>query len=123
MENRKINAEKKRLEALLEYAEVSQKQRDALAPVIENMAWQRLKLSEAREQMNDADIVCHYDNGGGQSGERENPIFKAYVNLWRSYMIGFEKYLSFLPKDLQDEVSASDINILDKVIAAKKGNA
>lgn len=123
MDKRKVTQEYKRLEALLSKAGVPDRQRDALAPVMDNMAWQRAKLDEAREEMQDASIVCHYDNGGGQSGERENPIFKAYINLWRAYMVGMEKYTSYLPKDLQEEAAGDSLSVLDQVRQMKKGSA
>ena len=123
MDNLTVITEHKRLEALLERANVPQQRRDVLAPVIDNMAWQRVKLDEAREEMQDASIVCHYDNGGGQSGERENPIFKAYINLWRAYMVGLEKYTSYLPKELQEEAAGGSISVLEQVKKMKKANA
>ena len=123
MDKRKVTREHKRLEALLDRADVPTQQRDVLAPVIDNMAWQRVKLDEAREEMQDASIVCHYDNGGGQSGERENPIFKAYINLWRAYMVGLEKFSSYLPKELQEEAAGDSLSVLDQVKQMKKGSA
>ena len=123
MDKRKVTREHKRLEALLDRADVPQQQRDVLAPVIDNMAWQRVKLDEAREEMQDASIVCHYNNGGGQTGERENPIFKAYINLWRAYMVGLEKYTSYLPKELQEEAAGDSLSVLEQVKNMKKANA
>lgn len=123
MDKRKVTQEHKRLEALLDKADVPQQQREVLAPVIDNMAWQRIKLDEAREEMQDASIVCHYDNGGGQEGERENPIFKAYINLWRAYMVGLEKFSSYLPKDLQEEAAGDSLSVLEKVKQMKKAKA
>lgn len=118
-----VKAEHKRLEALLDRAKVPQQQRDVLASVVDNLAWQRVKLDEAREQMQDASIVCHYENGGGQSGERENPIFKAYINLWRAYMVGLEKFSSYLPKELQAEAAGGSISVLEQVRQMRKGKA
>lgn len=121
MDNKQVINEHERLEKLLNRADVPQQQRDVLAPVIDNMAWQRIKLDEAREQMQEASIVCHYDNGGGQEGERENPIFKAYINLWRAYMVGLDKFTSYLPKELQEEVAGNSLTILEQVKKMKKG--
>lgn len=118
-----IEAEHRRLEALLDRAGVPQQQRDVLQPVIDNMAWQRAKLDETREDMQDAKIVCHYCNGGGQEGERENPIFKGYINLWRAYMLGLEKYSSYLPKELQAEAAGDSISVLEQVRQMRKGKA
>lgn len=123
MNDKKVKKERKRLIELLDKAEVPQHQRDVLAPVLDNMAWQRVKLDEAREEMQNSSIVCHYDNGGGQAGERENPIFKAYINLWRAYMVGLEKYTSYLPKEMQDEVAGEGISVLEQVKQMKKGRA
>ena len=123
MDKRKVNAEKKRLISLLDKAEVPAQRQDFLAAVIDNMAWQRLKLDEAREEMQDASIVCHYDNGGGQEGERENPIFKAYVNLWRAYMAGLDRLAAYLPKDIQEEVTGGLVHVLAQVQEMKKAGA
>ena len=122
MDKRKISEEHKRLKALLDRAEVPQQHQDVLAPVIDNMAWQRIKLDETREEMQEASVVCHYCNGGGQEGERENPIFKAYINLWRAYMLGLEKFTSYLPKEMQDEVTNSAFSVVDQVKSMKKAN-
>ena len=87
------------------------------------MAWQRVKLDEARKEMQDASIVCEYDNGGGQTGTRENPIFKAYINLWRAYMVGLEKFSSYLPKELQAEIVGESVSVLDQVRQMRKAGA
>lgn len=123
MDDNRVLQEHKRLEDLLERADVPHRQRDVLAPVIDNMAWQRIKLDETREEMKEASVVCAYDNGGGQTGTRENPIFKAYINLWRAYMVGLEKYTSYLPKELQEEAAGDCISVLEQVKQMKKGSA
>ena len=123
MDMRKVKKERRRLIALLDRAEVPTQQQDVLAPVIDNISWQRIKLDEARIEMQEASIVCHYNNGGGQAGERENPIFKAYINLFRAYMVGLEKFTSYLPKDLQEETTGEAISTLDLVKSMKAGSA
>lgn len=115
-------AEEDRLFNLLERAHVGSHTVAALSSIIYNLAWQRAKLDQAREQMQEENLVCIYDNGGGQTGERENPIFKAYINLFRAYMVGMEKYLSYLPKDLQEEALDNAMNVLAQVRMMKKGN-
>lgn len=115
MKDKRIETEHKRLMGLLDRAEVPQQQRDVLAPVVDNMAWQRVKLDDTRAEMVDASVVCEYNNGGGQAGVRENPIFKGYVSLWRAYMLGLEKFTSYLPKDMQQEAAAGSVNVLEEV--------
>ena len=123
MDIRRINEEHRRLEALLDKANLPQQQRDVLAPVIDNMAWQRIKLDDTREEMQNASVVCEYDNGGGQTGTRENPIFKAYINLWRAYMVGFEKFTSYLPKEMIEEAIGDGLTVLEQVKKMKRANA
>ena len=121
MDTKKVEQEKKRLISLLDRAEVQPQHRDVLAPVIDNISWQRVKLAEAMEQMQNESLICEYNNGGGQACIRENPIFKAYVNLWRAYMVGLEKFTSYLPKEMQEEAAGDNIDVLAQVKAMKKG--
>ena len=112
MDKKKVNKEHKRLEALLDRAEVPQQQKDVLAPVIDNMAWQRVKLDEAREQMQDASIVCHYDNGGGQegglrSGTEDPPSVAAFA---KAASVGF----SALP-ERSEKLAALRARLLDRI--------
>ena len=123
MDNIKVIQEHERLDALLDKANVPQQNRAVLAPVIDNLSWMRAKLDQTRTEMENASVVCDYDNGGGQTGVRENPIFKAYINLWRAYMLGLEKYTSYLPKELQDEAPGDMINVLDQVRQMKRARA
>ena len=120
MDNRALKQEIKRLQGLLDRAEVPRQKQDAIQPIIDNLAWQRLKLDETRELMAQAQVVCKYDNGGGQSGIRENPIFKGYESLWKAYTAGLKVYLEYIPKDLQDEATESE-DVLSKVIKMKRG--
>ena len=73
---------------------------DALQPVIENTAWMKAKLDDARAAIKTAQIVVTYNNGGGQKGIRENPLFKGYEALWKSYMHGMNRILDSLPPEI-----------------------
>ena len=63
----------------------------SLDPVILNVSWMKSKLDDAREAIGEEGITVEYDNGGGQSGVRENPAFRAYevlvenVPVWIGY--------------------------------------
>ena len=107
---------------MLDRAEVPAQQRDVLASVIANISWQKVKLDEAMEEMQEEKLVCYYNNGGGQSGVRENPVLKAYVNLFRAYMVGLEKFTSYIPKDLKEEAAGGTISTLD-IVRNMKGAA
>ena len=119
MDDLSVKREHKRLENLLDKANVPQEYRDTLAPIIDNLAWMRIKLDETRELMMSTNVVCKYNNGGGQAGWRENPIFKGYNNLLRSYLTAFEKFSSYLPEEIETEIEEPE-SILEKVKAMKK---
>ena len=120
MDKRALNREIKRLKDLLDRAEVPKQEQDALQPTIENIAWLRLKLDEAREEMLNESIITEYDNGGEQKGTHRNPLIGAYTELWKAYNLGLKTYLSYLPKDLQEEAPAKKEDVLSKVIKMKK---
>ena len=78
--------EQNRIINLLLEVGISDKRMKLLEPIILNTAWMKAKLDDAREAIKNSNIVISYDNGGGQKGIRENPLFKGYESLWRSYM-------------------------------------
>ena len=85
-----------------------------LTPIIHNVAWMREQLDTERNNIVGG-LVIDYDNGGGQSGIRENPHFKAYESLWKSYMIGMGKILDAMPKEA---VVADDEPVAPKSVLA-----
>ena len=97
-EQRKITRELKR-------AKISDSNLKILEPVILNSAWMRVRLDAARAQMQDCPIVVEYDTGGGQKGVRENPIFKAYEALWKSFMLGMSRILDAIPDEKPAELT------------------
>lgn len=95
-----IREEAERLYALLDEYEISDKRKKLLAPIIENTAFMKVKLEEARKMVKETSVVIQYDNGGGQKGLRENPIFKGYEALWKSYMAGMNEITKALPQEV-----------------------
>ena len=91
--------EQNRIIELLNEVGISAKKMKLLEPIVLNTAWMKVKLDDAREAIKNSNIVISYDNGGGQKGIRENPLFKGYESLWRSYMAGMAKILESLPQE------------------------
>ena len=91
--------EQNRIMGILSEVGVSEKRMRLLEPVIVNTAWMKAKLDDAREAIKNSQIVISYDNGGGQKGIRENPLFKGYESLWKSYMAGMNRILDCLPEE------------------------
>ena len=104
MEER-VQNEKQRLTALLFDCGVSDQKISALDPVLDNVAWMRVKLDDTREDIKNAKVVIAYDNGGGQKGLRENPLFKGYASLWKSYMNGIKAIMEVMPQEMAQKVA------------------
>lgn len=106
----RAKAEQKRILDILKDCGISERRMKLLEPVVTNTAWMKAKLDDARDAVKNSNVVIPYDNGGGQKGLRENPIFKGYESLWKSYMAGMEKIISCLPP----EVAKSECEIAEK---------
>ena len=94
-----------RIKNILVDAGISEKRINMLEPVIENTAWMKVKLDDTRETIKGSKTVIPYDNGGGQKGIRENPLFKGYESLWKSYMAGMDRILNALPKETVEVIT------------------
>lgn len=99
----KATMEVERLKSLLFDCNISEKKIGFLDDVINNVAWMKVKLDEARAAIKTSNVVIPYDNGGGQKGMRENPLFKGYESLFKSYMSGMQQILNVLPKQVAEE--------------------
>ena len=99
----RADQEQQRILDLLKEVGISDKRMKLLGPIIQNTAWMKAKLDDAREAIKNSNIVISYDNGGGQKGIRENPLFKGYESLWRSYMAGMSKILESLPSEVIEQ--------------------
>lgn len=95
---KRAKAEAKRLKSLLFSYSVDENQIKMLMPLIENVSWMKAKLDDSMESIKESQIVVAYDNGGGQKGIRENPLFKGYEALFKSYLSGLAKIMEYVPK-------------------------
>lgn len=104
--DKKAKKEAKKLRDLMKNLNISDEIISLFEPVIRNTAWMKIKLDEAVESENMGQIVVEYDNGGGQTGFRESPWFKAYEALWKSYMLGMGRIIDVLPEEAAKEAEA-----------------
>lgn len=56
-----------------------------------NIIFMEEKLDQARNLIGTTSVAIQYDNGGGQKGIRENPAFKGYGALLKSYMSAIDE--------------------------------
>lgn len=123
-----VKKEQRKISREIKKAKISDHKMKVIEPVVINSAFMKVKLDEAREQIKDETITVEYDNGGGQKGVRENPVFKAYEALWKSYMLGIDKILSIIPEGeaVDLEVQTEQMKpqtVLDMVREKKKESA
>ena len=114
MDEKEIRAraeeEQKRIIEILNEVGISDRRMKLMEPLILNTAWMKAKLDDTREAIKNSNVVIPYDNGGGQKGLRENPLFKGYESLWKSYIQGMNRILDCLPQ----EVIEVETNVVDK---------
>lgn len=107
--NKAIRKEKNKINKLLKDTQIPAHKKKILEPVIENVALMKVKLDELKEQIVNEEFMVEYDNGGGQKGIRENPIFKRYESFFKTFMIGMDRIISELP----DEIPGSGMATID----------
>ena len=83
--------EKQKITRELKKAKISPHKMKILEATIENVALMKAKLDEMREDLLVAKAVVEYDNGGGQKGVRENPVFKRYESFFKTYTLGMSE--------------------------------
>lgn len=98
---KKIKKEKNSLKRILRDAGISPERQKALLPLIDNVAFMKNRLDEARDDLISEPLTEEYTNGKDQGGVKESSKFKAYENLWRAYMQGMAVILDQVPKKQQ----------------------
>lgn len=101
-----VRKEKRKITQELKRAKISAYKLKVYEPVIENVATMKVKLDELKGQIVYEDILIEYDNGGGQKGIRENPIFKRYESLFKTFMLGMGKILDAIPDEDESQLKA-----------------
>ncbi len=115
-----------RINEIIKKAGVPECHKEALIPIIENTAWMKAKLDDAREAIKTAQIAITYNNGGGQKGIRENPLFKGYEALWKAYMAGMNRILDCFPDEAlkaQYQSEEKQKTALDMVLERRRNKA
>lgn len=70
--------------------------RPQVLELAENVVFMARKLKETRDSMGRTPLIVKYDNGGGQSGYRENPVFKAYNAMASRYVAALHELESIV---------------------------
>ena len=103
IQNRCIRKEQTALNRILRKAGIPEGRRKALLPVIANVAFMKYRLDAAREELISEPLTETYTNGENQGGVKVSSKFKAYEDLWKSYMQGMTVILNALPQKAKEE--------------------
>lgn len=112
--------EVRKLVKLLKDSGVPESKIRCLEPTVQNLAWMKVKLDDARELIGEESITVGYDNGGGQSGIRENPAYKAYEALWKNYSAGLNALLGQLPDKAAPGILAADVKPVNALMIVQQ---
>lgn len=96
--------------------------RPCVVELAENVLFQRRKLADTRQVMakSNAQLIAAYNNGGGQSGIRKNPIYEAYNQLMANYRKSLAQLVELLQYYGMNDAKADDSPLAR--ILAEAGN-
>lgn len=106
LESRK-NKERNRIKRLMKEAGAEEWKIKLYQQVIENTAWMAVKLEDTIAVIKNSEIAISYNNGGGQSGIRQNPLFQGYESLWKAYMTGMSQIM--IAADVKKDAKITDL--------------
>lgn len=89
-------------------ANVDSRIRPQVTILAEQVIFMSKKLKESKAGLKDQAIVIPYDNGGGQTGIRENPAFTAYEKLLATYTKSLTALRDVIGDDAPKEMSELD---------------
>lgn len=104
---RRTNAMNKKMNAILET--MPEDQRFIAKELADNFVFLSVRITELREALLKQPSVISYDNGGGQTGFRENPNISVYNKLVTRHADLCMKLAKLLPEaadDAKDELEA-----------------
>lgn len=93
---KRVDSELRKLREITKGA-IPDEKRKAVMPLLANLAFLKVKLDDARNDLLYEDIFTEYDNGGGQSGLREHPGFSAYNKLFTTFSRGVKQLTDMMP--------------------------
>ena len=87
----------------------------------ESVLFMAAKLEESRKAMKNEPLVVPYDNGGGQSGIRENPHYAAFEKLMNTYTRSLMQLKAIVEEGKQTEKGLSVMAKLTTIAGRRIG--
>jgi hypothetical protein len=103
---KEIKKEKKRLNDI--FKDIDANKLKFVEHQIENLAWLNVSIEELKKLIDEEGTTAVYNNGGGQSGVRDNPNVKT--------LIAYQKNVITITKQLMELVPAKQNSRLDEFL-------
>lgn len=94
---------------------------DQALELAESVVFMAAKLEESRKAMANEPLVVPYDNGGGQTGLRENPHFAAFEKLMNTYTRSLAQLTQIVEKGTTTEKGLSVMAELTTIAGRRIG--
>lgn len=94
---------------------------DEALELAESVVFMAAKLEESRKAMENEPLVVPYDNGGGQTGIRENPHYTAYEKLMNTYTRSLAQLTQIVEKGTTSEKGLSVMAELTTIAGRRIG--
>lgn len=87
----------------------------------ESVVFMASKLEETRKGLVNEPLAIPYDNGGGQTGIRENPKYTAYEKLMSTYLRSLEQLSKIIEKGTVEKKTSGIMAELSSIAGRKVG--
>ena len=94
---------------------------DEAVSLAESVLEMSKKLRELNRELPNQPLIVEYDNGGGQSGMRENPFFVAYEHLMASYNKSLRQLAEIVNKGAHSRKATGIMEELTVIAGNKAG--
>lgn len=94
---------------------------DEALELAESVVFMAAKLEESRKAMAKEPLVIPYDNGGGQTGIRENPHYAAFEKLMNTYIRSLDQLKKIVESGSQSEKGLSVMAELTTIAGRRIG--
>ena len=100
---KRMKTERLRLKRIIKAVDSERKK--IAEPMIEELAFMRIKCEDLREHILKHGVVEEYQNGAHQWGKKKSSEFEVYNQLIKNYIPLSKQFIELLPKVVAEEVS------------------
>ena len=96
MKNEKILQEKERLLKIFE--DIDENKKKFVLHQIDSLAWLNVSIAELQDEIDATGTTVTYDNGGGQTGIKDNPNIKTLIAYQKNAIAITKQLTDLVPK-------------------------